>query len=237
MFSFIVDAIVNWLTGLPPTLVYLVVGLLVFGEAAVFLGFVLPGETAVIVGGFIASRGRINIVALCVLVVVAAIVGDSVGYFVGKRYGPKLLELRPLQHRRAGIDAALRGLERRGATYVFIGRFTAFFRAVVPGLAGMSKLHYPRFLAANAAGGLCWGVGFCLLGYFAGHAYKRIESYSNVAGYVILGLGVALVVVLAVRRHRRERVEEAQFEAAHPDGTAPGAHLDADEQAPRDDDR
>lgn len=224
MFAFIANSIVSWLTGLPAELVYLVVGALVFGEAAVFLGFILPGETAVIVGGFIASQGKVDVVALCAIVVVAAIVGDTVGYVVGARYGTRLLERPILRHRRAGIDAALRGIERRGATYVFLGRFTAFFRAVVPGLAGMSKMPYPRFLGANATGGLLWGIGFTLLGYFAGHAYKRIETYSNYAGYALIGVVAVLIVVSVRRRRRRERTEEARFAAAHREPPAvPGA--------------
>ena len=206
--SFIVDG----LTSLPPGVVYLVVGLLVFGEAAVFLGFVLPGETAVIVGGFIASQGKVNVVVLCVVVVVAAIVGDSVGYLVGTRYGTRLLELKILRRRRAGIAKALRGLERRGATYVFLGRFTAFFRAVIPGLAGMSKMPYPRFLAANAAGGFCWGIAYCLLGYFAGHAYKKVEQYSTYAALGVAALVIGVAVVLSVRGRRRERLADAAFE-------------------------
>ncbi|HEV3327789.1 MAG TPA: DedA family protein [Acidimicrobiales bacterium] len=216
--SFIIDG----LTSLPPGVVYLVVGLLVFGEAAVFLGFVLPGETAVIVGGFIASQGKVNVVALCVVVVVAAILGDSVGYLVGKTYGTRLLDVRILARRRAGIDRALVGLERRGATYVFLGRFTAFFRAVVPGLAGMSNLRYRRFLVANAAGGLLWGVGYTLLGYFAGHAYKKVESYSTYAAIGFAALVIGLVVVVSIRGRRRERREEQVFDAARGGATEPG---------------
>jgi membrane-associated protein len=208
---------VNRLMQISAAAVYVTVGLLVFGEAAVFLGFILPGETAVIVGGFLASQGKVNIVALCAIVVIAAIVGDSVGYLVGTRYGTRLLEVKILQRRRAGIAKALRGLERRGATYVFLGRFTAFFRAVIPGLAGMSKMHYPRFLAANAAGGFCWGIGYCLLGYFAGHAYKRVEQYSTYAALGVAALVIAIAVVLSVRGRRRERLEEAAFESARPD--------------------
>jgi membrane-associated protein len=216
VFSFIGNSIVSWLTGLPPSLVYVVVAALVFGEAAVFLGFILPGETAVLIGGFIASQGKVDVVALCVIVVVAAIVGDTVGYVVGARYGTRILERPILQRRRAGIDVALRGIERRGATYVFLGRFTAFFRAVVPGLAGMSKMNYPRFLGANACGGLLWGVGFTLLGYFAGHAYKRIETYSDYVGYALIAIVAVALVVMSVRRRRRERRVEASFAASHP---------------------
>jgi len=226
--------IVNGLTNLPAALVYLTVGLLVFGEAAVFLGFVLPGETAVIIGGFIASQGKVNVVALCLLVVVAAIVGDSVGYLVGARFGPRLLELKILHRRRAGIARALKGLERRGPTYVFLGRFTAFFRAVVPGLAGMSKMHYRRFFIANAAGGLCWGVGFTLLGYFAGSAYKKVEHYSGYAAIGVAALVVIVAVTFSVRGRRREHREEAAYEAGGaPDDADGAAQLSTDDDTPR----
>jgi len=213
-----VTFITNHLSNVSPGIVYLVVALLVFGEAAIFLGFVLPGETAVILGGFLASRGHVEIAALCVIVVFAAILGDSVGYLVGKRYGAKLLDLPILRRRRAGVEAALKGLERRGATYVFLGRFTAFFRAVVPGLAGMSNLAYRRFLPANAAGGLVWGIAYALLGYFAGHAYTRVERYSTFVaiGFAVLVVGIA--VFFHIRTRRREQAEEAAFEAAHPPG-------------------
>jgi membrane-associated protein len=215
--SFIVDG----LTGLPAGIVYLVVGLLVFGEVAVFLGFVLPGEAAVIVGGFIAYQGKVNVVALCAVVVVTATAGFAVGYLVGARYGERLLELELLRRRRAGIRMALAGLERRGATYVFLGRFMAFFRAVVPGLAGMSKVPYRRFFIANAASAVCWGVGYTLLGYFAGHAYKKVESYSTYAAIGIAVLAVGLVIIFAVRRRHRERAEEQRFVATEESGDAP----------------
>ncbi len=78
---------------------------MVFGEAAVFLGFVLPGETAVIVAGVVAARGQVNIVVLCVIVVLAAIVGDSVGYAVGERYGRRLMDLRLLRSRATASSA------------------------------------------------------------------------------------------------------------------------------------
>jgi membrane-associated protein len=190
---------------LPGGLVYTMVALLVFGEAALFIGFVLPGETSVIVAGVVASQGHVNIGALCALVVVAAIVGDSVGYAVGRRYGDTLLALRVFAKRRAEIDRALEGLRRRGPMYVFVGRFTAFLRAVMPGLAGMSRMHYPRFLFANALGGLVWGVSFTLLGYFAGGALTKIERWAGWASLGLLGLIVLAWVALHLRRRARER--------------------------------
>ncbi len=206
----IISFILHDIHSLPGPLVYALVMLLVFGEAALFVGFVLPGETTVLVAGVVASQGNINIGVLCGLVVVAAVVGDSVGYAVGHHFGDRLLELRVLRRHREDLDAAIAGMQRRGPVYVFLGRFTAFLRAVMPGLAGISKMHYRRFLIANALGGLTWGVAFSLLGYFGGSQLARIEKYSSWAS-------IALVVVLIVsvlgvhflRRAARRRRHDA----------------------------
>ena len=212
----ILSFLLEKIQSLPGSLVYGLVVLLVFGEAALFIGFVLPGETAVIVAGVVASRGHVNVVLLCILVVVAAIAGDSVGYAVGAEYGHRLLGLKILQSRRESLDRTLDALSRRGLTYVFIGRFTAFLRAVIPGLAGMSRLHYRRFLAANAAGALCWGVLYTLLGYFAGHALDSIEKYSGWAASGLLLLFVVIIVVVHLRRKRREARDVTSWRRDHP---------------------
>jgi membrane-associated protein len=188
---------------------YALVGALVFSEAAILIGFVFPGETAVIVGGVAASRGHVNIVTLIVVVVACGIGGDSVGYLVGRKFGQRLLDVRPLRNRQHLLRAALDQLKRRGAVAVVVGRFTAFLRAVVPGLAGMSSMPYRIFLPANAAGGILWGTGFCLLGYFVGHAYTKVEHASGIASDVLLGLIVVVIVLLFIRRRHREQ----------PDGT------------------
>jgi membrane protein DedA with SNARE-associated domain len=205
--------------------VYLVVGALVFAEAAILFGFVFPGETAVILGGVIASRGHASLGVLMAVVVVAAITGDSVGYWVGKRFGPRILRIRPLRHRTHLIDSSRRFLQRRGGWAVFIGRFTAFLRAMIPGLAGMSEMHYRIFLPANAAGGIVWGVGFSALGYVVGNAYTRLEQYASWASYTLLALIVAAVITLSIRRRRRERRIE-DWEESH--GEESGAEPDAE---------
>jgi membrane-associated protein len=212
----IVSFLLEKIQDLPGGLVYCLVGVLVFGEASLFIGFILPGETAVIIAGVVASRGHVNVVALCVLVVVTAILGDSVGYEIGRRYGTRLIALPLVRSRRASIERALEGLRRRGPIYVFIGRFTAFLRAVIPALAGMSRLSYRRFLIANASGALIWGVAYTLLGYFAGTALNSIE---RISGWVGLGVLVIVIGVIAALffLHRRA---EAKIESAlnDPDG-------------------
>jgi membrane-associated protein len=181
---------------------YALVGVLVFAEAAVMLGFVFPGETAVILGGVLASDHRVNLVVMIVVIVGCAIAGDSVGYLVGQRWGRRLLATRLLRKRHRILDRALHELNRRGAIAVFVARFSAFLRAVVPGLAGMSLLRYRIFLPANAAGGIAWGTGFCLLGYFVG---QKVEQASSIVSYVLLGLVVIAAIVLTVRRRRHEQ--------------------------------
>jgi membrane protein DedA with SNARE-associated domain len=186
---------------------YSLVGALVFAEASILIGFVFPGETAVILGGVAASRGHVNIVVLMAVVVSCAIAGDSVGYMVGERWGRRLLEISLLRKRRRLVDRVFDQLNRRGAIVVFLARFTAFLRAVVPGLAGISSMPYRGFLAANAAGGLVWGTAYCLLGYLVGHAYTKVEHASGIASDVLLGLVVAAIIVVVIRRRRRERAE------------------------------
>ena len=201
---------------------YLLVGLLVFAEDAVMLGFVFPGETAAILGGVLASRGGVSLTGIALTVVLCAIVGDSVGYLVGDRWGRQILRLGPLQKREKGIESALDLLSRRGAVAVFVGRFSAFLRAVVPGLSGMSKMPYRVFLPANAAGGICWGLLYVLLGYFVG---ERVEKASGIASDVVLGLIVVVLVVLFVRHRRREKRE---IEGPSPSqASAPVAELPA----------
>jgi membrane protein DedA with SNARE-associated domain len=199
---------------------YLLVGVLVAAEASIMIGFVFPGETAVILGGVIASKGGVSLAGMAACVVLCAIAGDSIGYWVGDKWGPRLLQFGPLRKRQKGIDVALGQLSRRGAEAVFVGRFTAFLRAVIPGLAGISKMRYRVFLPANAAGALCWGVLFVLLGYFVG---ERVEKVTGIASDVLLGLIVVLIVVLFIRRRRREKREfEGPSGAATPSGSTSG---------------
>ncbi len=201
----LVSFVLHEIHRLPGGVVYAMVALLVFGEAALFIGFVLPGETAVLVAGVVASQGRVNVGALCAIVVAAAILGDSVGYAVGHRYGAALMRIPLMAKRHAEIDRALEGLRRRGPAYVFIGRFTAFLRAVMPGLAGMSKMRYSRFLFANALGGLAWGVSFTLLGYFAGNALTKIERWATWGSLGVLVAVFALWLTFFLRRRARAR--------------------------------
>lgn len=200
------SSLVDRLLNVPAVWIYVLVGLLVFVEDAIFVGFVLPGETAAVVGGVAASRGHVHLAAIIAIVVVAAIVGDSVGYEVGKHLGEPLLQLRYLQRHRQRLDDARGLLARRGGLAVFLGRFVAFFRAVMPALAGISRMPYPRFLVFNAAGGATWGVGFVVLGFVAGNSYERIaQTVGRTTALVVAGLAILALIIWRWRKHRREK--------------------------------
>ena len=204
------DAVLHFLLNVPAPVVLSTIGALVFGEAAFFLGFVLPGETAVLLGGFLASTGRLSVLVLGVVVVLAAVVGDSVGYEVGKRFGPRMLRSRPFRDQRHRVDGARAFLAGRGASAVFIGRFTAFLRAVIPGLVGLSGMRYRRFLAFNAAGGLVWGAGCVVAGYVAGSSYQKVAHWLGTGGAVgAVVVVVAFLVAWHVRRRRSDATPNA----------------------------
>jgi membrane-associated protein len=216
--SSIIDPLLN-LHGAPA---YAVVGGLAFAEAAVFLGFVLPGETAVILGGVLAYRHSVSLTLIATVAALAAIAGDSVGYEVGKRYGTRLLKLKVFANHQKAIDDGFRKLRENGGRAVFLARFTAFLRAVMPGMAGTAGLPYRKFLVWNAAGGIVWGVGFTMLGYSAGASYKKIETWAGRASEVVLGVVVLAIVVWVIRRRRKEHAEERAADTAS-DSNAPAS--------------
>ncbi|GAC1513520.1 MAG: hypothetical protein NVS1B16_05790 [Pseudarthrobacter sp.] len=196
------DGILN----VSPLVAYIAVFCLVFAEDALFVGFVIPGETAAVLGGVVASRGQVELWLMMVLVVVAAITGDSVGYEVGKHYGPRILKSRLLARHARQLNKAKDFLHSRGGSAVFLGRFTAFFRAVMPALAGTAHMPYPRFLVWNAAGGLTWGIGFVLLGYLAGNSYEAVaKAAGRDIAVVVAAVAVVALVAWRLRVWKKER--------------------------------
>lgn len=200
--SKVVDAVLG-LSGLPA---YGLVGLLAAGEAAAFVGLFLPGEAALLLGGVLASQGRVSLPVMIAVAVVAAIVGDSIGYEIGRRGGPALKRSR--LGRAVGAERWTKGeafLERRGGPAVFFGRWVGVLRALVPSLAGMGRMPYPRFLLWNALGGLLWASTMVLVGYAAGAQYKRVEQLfgraSLLVGLAAVVLGGLFLLVRSISRH------------------------------------
>jgi len=211
--SGLLDGFFSTLLSLPPALVYLAVFALVFAEDAIFIGFVIPGETAAVLAGVSSTLGTTSFVLSILIVVVAAVVGDTVGYEVGKHvFGPRILSGRFFGRHRHKLARAEDFLQRRGGSAVFLGRFTAFFRAMMPALAGAAQMPYRTFLLWNALGGVIWGTLFVALGHVAGQSYKAVEEKVGRG----LAIGVVAVVVVAlvawrVYESRKDRRDEREY--------------------------
>ncbi|MCO5991800.1 DedA family protein [Actinoallomurus rhizosphaericola] len=204
-------SITHALLDLHGPVIYGVVAALVFAEAALFFGFVFPGETAIVVAGVLASQHRVSLPVLLVVIVLSAVVGDSVGYEIGRRYGDRLLGMRVLHRHRPKVEKAHGLLRRRGAFAVFIGRFTALLRALMPALCGSAKMPYGRFLVFNALGGVTWGVGFTVGGFLVGTAFEQVAQWAGrVLAIAVAAVAVVAFVVWSVRRRRRENAAEQE---------------------------
>lgn len=188
---------------------YVVVFLLAVLETAAFVGLAVPGELGLLVGGFAASEGRASLGLMMVLAAVGAMAGDSIGYYIGRRFGARLrdgrLGARVGEKRWQRAEDALR---RHGGRAVFLGRFVGILRALVPALAGASGLRYRRFVVWDTLGAVIWGPGLVWLGYMAGGSYEKVAQWTGRAGLVLLGLALLLGAVLAaghwVSRHPEE---------------------------------
>ncbi len=172
-----------------------------YGLIALFLvvmlesgGLPLPGETALVAAGVFASRGELNIVEVIAVAAAAAIVGDSIGYWIGRTGGRKLLQRSKLLSRwSAGVLPWAEGFfHRHGAKTIFIGRFFSILRVTAAWMAGVSHMRWLKFLAWNAAGGICWAALVGLVAYYLGHAAADAISHYGLIG------GAALVVLAAL---------------------------------------
>ena len=209
------DRVLNLLVALPPALVLALVFLLPALEASTFLGLLVPGEIAVLVGGVLAHEGRLPLWAVVVAAVAGAALGDQVGYLVGRRYGRRLLNRVPRRFVRSGeLHRALDLVRRRGAMAVVLGRWAAALRALVPGLAGMSGIPQRTFTLANVTGGALWALTVAVLGYLAGASYRLLERRLGWGGEALLALVVLLVLARIVRARRAARRDAAATEPA-----------------------
>ena len=166
-------------------------------ESALLIGFLVPGEVTAILGGVIASRGRVPLAAVLAASVAGAWCGDSTGYFLGRN--ARFFERR----RRNKNWNRARAFLRKGGLAVLLGRFTPFLRTIVPAAAGAAKMPYGRFLPWNVAGGLAWGVLSTLLGYWGGRNAEKVVHRVGFAGLVLLFLVLAVLGLLWARFRKR----------------------------------
>jgi membrane protein DedA with SNARE-associated domain len=192
-----------------------------YGLALLFLliaiesaGVPLPGETALIAASVLAARGDFDIVVVIVVAAAAAIIGDNIGYWIGRIGGRKLLTRWSWLDRHASkvLPWSERFFARHGPKTIFFGRFIAVLRVTAAWMGGVSKMSWWRFFFWNAGGGICWAVLVALIAYFAGHAAAdAIDRYGR---YAALGIVVLLVVGFLAVRFLRRRLLGAESEAS-----------------------
>jgi membrane protein DedA with SNARE-associated domain len=206
----------EWIQSVPPGAVYALVALIIGVES---LGIPLPGEIALVTSGVLASQGVVDPVLLAACATAGAIVGDSIGYLIGRKGGKPLFEkLGRRFPRHFGPDhlaTAERAFTRWGMWAVFFGRFIALLRIFAGPLAGALRMPYWKFLTANVLGGVAWAGGTTIAVYYAG---KAVEKYLQSFSYVALALaalaGIGSAVVLKRRAGRAQRTEAADGAAA-----------------------
>jgi membrane-associated protein len=189
------------LVDIPPNVGYSVVFALIAVET---MGIPVPGETALIAAALLAHDGKMEIVPLIVLASAAAIIGDNVGFAIGRKGGRRLFEM-PGPFHRQRIEALAVGepfFAKHGPKAVFLGRWVAGLRIASAWLAGMNKMPWPRFLFWNALGGICWATSIGLGIYLLGHAF---ENVIGVGGIVAAGLVSGLLVGIFVWKRMRAR--------------------------------
>lgn len=170
----------------------LAIGGTVFAESGLLIGFFLPGDTLLFGAGILASQGTLNLWHLLIVVIVAAIAGDNVGYSIGRRTGKRLFKKKDgILFRHEHIERAEKFYEAHGGKTIIMARFIPVVRTFAPMVAGMGKMPRRRFMAFNVIGGILWGGGVTLLGYWIGSKIPWVEHYITPILLLVIFLSIA----------------------------------------------
>jgi membrane protein DedA with SNARE-associated domain len=205
----LVTDLLNWLQGLPEPGLVAAAGGLVFAECTIGLGFIAPGESGLLIAATTATTVP-RFLTLWAVVTVCAALGDSVGYTLGRRFGPRLRETKLI--RKYGLDAwdkAASVLERRGAWAVFFARFLPVLRTLTPAAAGASGLPFRKFLPATAAGAFCWSLVHISIGAALGEAAKQVEGALS-TGFLVVAVVVIGVLLFFLLRFKKRKALAAE---------------------------
>ncbi|MBI3572404.1 VTT domain-containing protein [Candidatus Kaiserbacteria bacterium] len=168
---------------------YLGIALLIFAESGLFIGIFLPGDSLLFAAGLLSASGFLNVAPLAFVVVVSAILGDSVGYWFGATVGDAVFERKDSRFfKQEYLGRTERFYKKYGARAIVLARFVPIVRTVAPILAGVGSMRYTRFVIYNALGGLVWGAGMLVLGYSLGSILPGSEAY-------ILPLSLLIIVI------------------------------------------
>ncbi|MBI2591965.1 VTT domain-containing protein [Candidatus Saccharibacteria bacterium] len=192
----------------------LAIAFIVFAESGLLFGFIFPGDTLLLTAGFFAAQGSLPIIPLIIIIVLAAIIGDNVGYQTGRRFGPSVFKRHDgLLFRHEYIEKADKFYKKHGGKTIILARFFPAVRTFAPIVAGVGKMSWPYFAAYNVIGGLLWGVTVTMLGYLIGNAAPDVDQYFFwgiiIAAHVFLLLMIYQVLKSPdVRRRLKKALKE-----------------------------
>ena len=191
------------LSPIAPFIFYVVLGLIIFVETGILLGFFLPGDSILFSAGLVAAaRDDINIVILISVIFLAAFIGDQVGFVIGRKLGRPYLEKSKSPRMQRMLVKSERFYERYGWWSVVIARYIPWVRTFVPPIAGTVKMNYYKFLSANVLGAFLWGVGITLAGFYSGSIpWVKNISYGLAAFFII---GSLVSAFINYRRENRD---------------------------------
>ncbi|MDP9226618.1 MAG: DedA family protein [Actinomycetota bacterium] len=199
-----VESLLTWLEPAFAGAGYEIIAVAVLLERSIFIGLFIPGDIILALGGVYASEGRLHLAVVIIVGIVAAIAGESAGYWLGRRYGIALIRATPLLRRlEPRLDDARAYFDRHGGLTVVIGRYATAAGAFVPFAAGIARMPYPRFIAFDAPSIAVWATLISSFGYAVGRNLAFIDSTLSRLGYVILGAAVAVVLFRVWRTRRR----------------------------------
>jgi membrane-associated protein len=186
---------------------YVVLVVIVFVETGLLVGFFLPGDSLLITAGLVAAAGGLNIWWLNALLIVAAVTGDSVGYSIGWRIGPRLFTReKSLLFNPRHVERTRQFYERYGAKTIVIARFVPIVRTFAPVVAGVGAMRYRRFVVYNIVGGVGWVASMTWAGYLLGHTIPNVGSRIHLIVGIVIVLSVIPIVAEIVKERRRRSV-------------------------------
>jgi membrane-associated protein len=182
------------------------IAVIVFTETGLFVGFFLPGDSLLVTAGIFAASGALNIWTLNVVLSLAAIIGDTVGYTIGARTGPKIFTREDsLFFHRKHLLHAKEFYEKYGGFTIFIARFVPIVRTFAPVVAGIGGMQYPRFIAYNVCGGIFWVMTTTLAGYFLGLMIPNIQERIHVVIVIVIFLSLLPIIIKFARERWKAR--------------------------------
>jgi membrane-associated protein len=204
----IVIEIVEWVEPAFVAAGYLIIASAVLLERSVFVGLIVPGDFILALGGVYASQGKMSLVPVIVLGIAAAIVGESTGFWLGRKFGVGLIKRLPLLNRLQNkLHEAREHFRKRGGLTVVVGRYATAAGAFIPFYAGVGQMKYVRFLAYDVPSIVVWATGITLFGYVFGENLEFVDKVISRFGYIVLGLLVAFFGGRFLWRRRKQQTE------------------------------